>query len=308
MVENTNMTNDVLLLVKNYIEKQYNDEDYNLLKNNINELHKLISQYPEGKPYHYISQDVHVYYKNKRGANTMRYQKLHLLLLIQKQVEGNLNKFPEVIIRCYLKYYQRMVKKIAEDKIPAQIYEYNNDRFLKIQSICSCRAIPVDPFFLEQDKLPLKVLFQGSFKQFFDLAFHVLFKHKGAKPFLKTHTNVIDSASLLSFNAKGWRHMFLNLSSLLKEQTSIKGICGSSWFIDPHLTTISPELSYINDLLKELGASIYKSKADHRTYNDALVFNNKRKKMYEEGKYVPCKYLFIIDRKKLIEWGNKNLL
>lgn len=295
--------------IDEFIKKMDNEKELEKLISQINNLNEIFSAYPKVRCYSHISKAAHRYYANLETKNIIVHQKLHLLLLIKKSLKKlESTNFPECIKVRFVNHFQRTVKSIVEDKLAAEFYDYKNNRFLKLQAVCTLNTFPIYPFILDRDKLSLKTLFHGGIGQFFQSSFNFFIKYKGVAPFYKTHTNILDAISMQAFTENGWRSMFFDLSELMRVEKKIKGVCGTSWFIDPIIKDISPELSYINNLLSEIGATIHKHSTDDKTVKDALFFNPKRKKLFESGEYKPRKYLFIITRSKLISWGDSQRL
>lgn len=298
-----------MIELKNKIDEFVNDvlkKDKNL-NTLLTELQKLFSNYPKVRAYGYISKSVHKFYANISEKDLVDLQKLHLLTLISNSL-NKLDKleFSDVIVAKYQQFWEKTANSLINDTLPEQFYNYKNNRFLKAQSICSSFTIPAYPFILDNDRLSLKFLKYGGLGQLITGILFIIFKLRGFYPLYKTHTNLVDVEAMKTFNEEGWRKMFINVAELLKHKKNIKGICGTSWFIDPKLKDISPELAYINQIFSEMGTKIFEHNTDKNTIKDALFMNQKRKELYESKKYFPQKYVFIIPRVKLIKWAESH--
>ena len=130
---------------------------------------------------------------------------------------------------------------------------------------------------------------------------------RGAYPIYKFHNNQVDYNAMKYFNEEGVRNMFLSVSDLLQRNKKVKGISGTSWFFDPKMKSISPELGYFYDLIIEIGGRVYKSNTNEKTVKNATFLSKKRKSLYEQGLYKPYNYVFIITRKRMIKWGMSNI-
>jgi len=301
--------NNIKITINEFIDS-YNEEEKDYFLSEIKKLHSIISKYPEVRTYRYISDLTHQYYSKLNDyikldeINYKIHQKFHLLLLIKDSINRiESANYPNNIKEYFKKYYERTVKNIINDKIAKKSYNYKSGRFLKMQSVCTLFTFPIDPFILDSGKISLRFLFYNNIKQFFKGIYFIIFKFKGISPFYNTHTNLLDVDSMKSFTENGWRSMFLNLAELMKHQKDIKGVCGTSWFIDPIIKDISPRLSYINNLLTEIGVSIFPHNTTEQTIKDALFLNSERKKLYENGDYKPRNHLFVVTRSELIKWG-----
>lgn len=122
----------------------------------------------------------------------------------------------------------------------------------------------------------------------------------GGKGFYQIHTH---TPYLDEFNEKGWCKCFLRIAEMLKENQSIKGMFGGSWFYDPVIKDISPRLSYLQDIPLQNGARSFYAGLDKS--NSAISKSLSRKKLFEEGKYIPKSYLLIWPRKEILSWAKR---
>jgi hypothetical protein len=121
----------------------------------------------------------------------------------------------------------------------------------------------------------------------------------GNKGYYQIHTHTPD---LSEFHPQGWNNCYLRIAQMLELNPQIKGLFGGSWFYDPQLTAISPRLAYLQNLPLEHGASIFRT--GNEKSNDAIATSPTRRKLFDEGKYIPQSYLLIWPRKALIKWAN----
>ena len=131
-------------------------------------------------------------------------------------------------------------------------------------------------------------------------SFYLILKTGGRKPFFKMHTDSTDRHLMKEFNPDGLDDFFKRIEILMKRQTQVKGICGSSWFFDPALKEISPELSYIREISESYGASFFDLGSNKGIIKDAIFMSPKRIKLYKQGEYMPNAFLMLITRKDLL--------
>ena len=72
---------------------------------------------------------------------------------------------------------------------------------------------------------------------------------------------------------------------MLYANPEVRGLIGSSWYLDPALKDISPELSYLQDLPENNGARIFPLNPS-KSNNGALIGSVRRTRLHQEGKYV----------------------
>jgi hypothetical protein len=109
-----------------------------------------------------------------------------------------------------------------------------------------------------------------------------------------------------SFNKHEMDLAYLRIAELMKRNPRVKGICRRSWFLDPALENISPQLAYIREVPKKNGARIFKTKTRQIDIDFAIAMSAKRRQLYKKGQYVPRGYVYIWPRKAFLEWASRN--
>lgn len=123
----------------------------------------------------------------------------------------------------------------------------------------------------------------------------------GTKPVFRLHVH-LDEAAHLSDST--WRASCCCLARMLQANPAIKGIVGGSWFYDPALPAVSPRLAFINDVLKEAGASWFYA-ADEHENSGALVTSETRRRLYAEKSYQPRTFVVFLPRRAALHWLKK---
>lgn len=271
----------------------------------IDQVIEEIYRYHKVHTYSYISKRIKEYYTTiNKECQIDAFQKLLLLQFIKK-AQGRISKNCDLtpnIIDCYHEAFEKFMTKIENNRFAEEFYRFDDNRYLKVQSVCALHSLPLNPFIIDRDRLSLRFLFSSGLKQFFAGLNLVLFRMKGVSPVYKIHTNQLDLDAMKHFNRNGWTNMFMNLAVLLEEVKDIKAVCGTSWFLDPELINVSPELSYINSLMHDMNAFIFGFRTDKQSVKNALFMNPKRQKLFNEGSYIPRKHLIVILRKDLLIW------
>ena len=120
-------------------------------------------------------------------------------------------------------------------------------------------------------------------------------------PWFRVHT---ESRYLDEFNEPGWDACYLRIATLLRRHREVIGMAGTSWFYDPQLETVSPRLSYLRTRPLERGASIVWSGTTAFDIRSATAKSESRRRLYEEGKYIPVSYTLLWPREKLLAWAD----
>lgn len=121
----------------------------------------------------------------------------------------------------------------------------------------------------------------------------------GNSPLFELHFN---PHRMRQFNHKGWLDVFRLGGEMLKSRPEIKGIMGASWFFDPSLEKISPELNYLRDMISEIGGMFFFEGQTEQDKENSFSMSKVRKEAFEKGIYTPSSYIVIIPRKSLLSW------
>jgi hypothetical protein len=251
--------------------------------------------------------------KSKYGQEAIEtYHKLVLCYFIKDSLSTLRDGFfsPD-ITSFYSRHFEWIFEDFDKKSINNDRYTYNDDFFLKDLSICSLKMFPAGAVTVELSLVNWRFLLrsikygglnQGDPSQFVEASRFYLTRTRGDMPFYETHT---DGRWLREFNQEGWRKSYIRIAEMLKTNSHIQGILGVSWFFDPHLEAISPNLLYLRNLPEQGGARILKFGTTNSDIKNATAVSQKRRKLYEEGTYVPTSYAMIWLREDLIEWANK---
>ena len=301
------MPNNLYILDKTIeeIENNINKINSNLLGNYpIEGYIDQVKKYPEYCSYTFISSDLKTTFEKIKITTNIEalqfYHKLAILNFIKISLdELKKLRFTESILRLYKEWFETVIYDCKNQ--PNDYYDCNKDFFQKDLSICSLKLIPVGgAWALEKAKIGRRFLFTAGLKQFIKSSKFLLLKMKGFKPFYALH--LIDRF-IEKFNSSERVKCFIRIADLLEIHNEIRGIYGKSWFYDPEVARISPNLSYVRKSMLENGAEDFKIGSTQFDINNATSKSNIRKNLYCQGKYFPTAYYVIWPRKELITWA-----
>lgn len=278
-----------------------------LIDNYISELEK----YPKTAHYRFRSKAViNICQDIVLQSNQTILELYHMLLLskliIKSSESDKVTKYPEKIRNLIERDLSKIIHKIDRYSKCTGHYLYENDKFYKDLAICQVKMIPLGAEKVSIGRLSRVFPFKGGIKQFLLGAKIVSFNMKGFEPVFHIHMDTKDTDLLKEFNPQGWYNFYLLLAELLKMDKNIKGATGTSWFFDPALKNISPELNYLREITLQCGARIFYMDQNDSAISKATFMSKKRLEMYKNGSYIPTNYITVIPRKKLLQWASKN--
>jgi hypothetical protein len=274
-------------------------------------IHLLDSQ-PGSFDYHDTSNEIKNYcnaisqYAGDRGL--WMYHKVLLLRLIERSMQKipTLN-LPGEIKSLYFRHFNKIIEQTSADR--DAFYQYTNEKFCKDLALCRLKMIPAGAVLLEESDLSKRFLFKKGLSQFIQGASYIAWQLKGFGPLYQGHLDTRRGSICLGyFNPDGWKQTMKRIAELLKIKTDIKGFFGSAWLNDPVVETISPRLSFVNGCMVhcENGGKLFYNGTTQSTIKNATFMSPARKKLYEEGLYMPASYLFLWPRHKLIKWAESD--
>ena len=117
----------------------------------------------------------------------------------------------------------------------------------------------------------------------------------GFSPWFQIHTHRFN---LENFDERGWETCYRGCQELYQVFPDSLGMFGSSWFYDPVVPEISPRLAYLRDTPLAGGASIHYYSTGGEAIANATATSPSRRKLHEEGKYIPKNYILLWPRAK----------
>jgi len=110
---------------------------------------------------------------------------------------------------------------------------------------------------------------------------------------------------MAEFNEQEAVKFYLRVAELMELQKDIKGYVGTTWYLDPQLLEISPRLAYLQELPRAGGAFFLRHGTEQSDIDMAIKTSETRRRLYQEGKYIPVCYSVLWPRKELIAWAKQ---
>jgi hypothetical protein len=266
---------------------------------------QAVSRYPAVAAYNHVSPEIYQLeraLKERIGASgAALYFQLVLCELIQKNAPAMASgPLPESVKSRFLVNAQRITSAIELESHPAAFYRHGDDKFLKDIGVAALRVLPAGAQKINQTRLPLRIV--KGLEQLKLGAFVALRLGKQG-PIFDMHTDSHDPDLLAEFSEKGWRDFYKTVAQVLEQNPQVIGLFGIGWFFDPAVAVVSPRLSYARELALASGARSFCVGPTDGARESALATSPTRRKLYEEGKYLPQDHLVVWSRKSLIAWA-----
>jgi len=126
----------------------------------------------------------------------------------------------------------------------------------------------------------------------------------GTQPYFQIHTHL---SYLDEFNEAGWNECYLTCRDLYQVHPEVLGMYGSSWFYDPSIQQVSPRLQYLRRVPLSGGADFWLAETEGHFVEDAIATSPTRRKLYEEGKYLPRSFMMLWGKTDQLQWASRNL-
>ncbi|MHC4203330.1 MAG: hypothetical protein ACYSTT_01660 [Planctomycetota bacterium] len=242
--------------------------------------------------------------KSQYGTHALSlYLKLALCCFINDSLERlSHKKLPDEILNLYHEWFEWVLEDFS--KQPDDYYDNRCQSFALDVMTCSLRSIPVGGAWIAEIRsVGLRPFFSGGVKQFFSYLYYIIFKARGFSPYLTTHTA---ARTLRHFNEHQMNLSYLRIVELMKLNPRIKGFYRRSWFLDPNLEDISPKLGYLRKVPLQNGAKLFVAGSTKQDIKYALAVSCTRRRLYDEGKYLPTGYAYIWPRKEFLLYAAKD--
>jgi hypothetical protein len=213
---------------------------------------------------------------------------------------GALSTLPTRVQGHQLRQFQRIVDSLYPS---GSTLSLGQDLFLKDMGLVSLRLLAAAAQLIDvRCGIPRSLLTRQRWQE---AATGVLefAKLGGFKPYMQIHTH---DSYLDEFTEEGWAECYRCCADLCESRPALRGMFGSSWFYDPAVLGISPRLSYLQSVPSQGGASLWYYSTGGDSIANATATSPSRRKLYEEGRYMPKSFMMVWGRDALIEWAGVN--
>ena len=201
-------------------------------------------------------------------------------------------------------YFARILAEIQSDRV--RNFRYENDLRAKDMGVCRLRLIPCGAELIDRfSGVPRSVLISRNVVQTYSALRFFVFKSRHFRIFFESHW---DRRLIRDFSPEGFDRCYMKVASLLEVNPDIHGVIGSTWWFDPVVEQIAPELFYLQKLFLDNGAISINLGSDADAVMDATTFSPNRTKLVESGEYVPRRFMLIWHRTDILLWRNRKLV
>lgn len=261
---------------------------------------------PRIGPYHHVPSEARDFGSRigeSGGTEALEaYNRLAMLRLIDRRLTSKTDDpLTDEIRELRDQHLARILDDMASPR--KGFYRHGNDMFAKDFSVCRGKLLPcgvelVDVF----SGVGRRVLIEGGFRQFVAGAAFFLRAMGAFRPMYELH---FDRRQIAEFNADGYTALYLRLADLLALNPHIRGVVSSSWWHDPRLAEISPELDFIERHPIGAGARLLRGRETAAATADATRFAPHRAALYKAGDYRPRVYLLAWARRDILAWAER---
>ena len=231
------------------------------------------------------------------------YHKLALACFMKDSLKRLMSRsLPKGIISNIHSWYERVIHDF--DRQPASYYDTSKLDFKIDFGVCCLKSLPIGgAWFVKIRMISPRIFFSFDTRSIKQILRCILFKTSGLFPYCIIHTV---PRYMLRFTCEQMNIAYKEIGKLMKYNTRIKGIFRRSWFLDPNLENVSPEMTYLRKIPQHNGGILFKSGTTNQDIKDALAFSSYRRNLYKEGKYLPIVYGYIWPKKEFLEWLSQN--
>ena len=184
------------------------------------------------------------------------------------------------------------------DKVGSRPDPRSRRRLLK----CSwLKWIPASVFYFEYSGIPRRNILLCPWQKKVALTRFLAYRMRGLSPTIYMHLMNVPSGSRFSESQSDASHRLV--AAVLARQPRLKGIAVSSWYCDPAVLRISPHLSFVRELFEQNGGFLHRLGPTEDAAQKALLTSQTRRRLYEEGKYVPTDYARYWARADVLRWA-----
>jgi hypothetical protein len=195
--------------------------------------------------------------------------------------------------------FQRILAALRTSE--AAFYVFANDLFVKDLAICRLKLLPCGSELLDMwAGVPRSIVFRGGLAQLFRSGIFLAGRLRRRWPMYETHW---DRRLIRQFTQPQYDACYKRIAELMELNPDVSGMFGSSWWFDPQVASVAPELVFLRRVPEAHGARVFCLGSDLATTKDAVAFSKKRRELYESGRFRPRRYMLVWPRADLLNWA-----
>ena len=202
-----------------------------------------------------------------------------------------------------LEDFDRILKALGRPR--AGYYKRDNHLFRRDLAIARLKVLPNGFEFYDLDAcIARREMLKGGVRGLFRYA--AAFRTGLLAPLYPLYEPHWDRRYVRYFSAEEYERCCLRMADMLAVNPSVRAVVSPSWWYDPQLKPISPELWFVREIAEAGGARFMLiSSPSPVIISDALAFSPLRKSLHAQGKYNPRGYLMVWPRKAMIAWAKR---
>ena len=205
---------------------------------------------------------------------------------------------PESVAALLAPSFGRMLTQL--DRNERGFFLHGNDLFAKDLALCRLKLLPCGAELIETSaRVPRSLILRGGVRQALDVT-RCFLRWGGFSHWYESHW---DRRLLRAFNLRGYDQCYLRVADLLLRDPRARGLMSTSWWFDPVLDEVSPNLRFLRARPLEGGARLFEVGERAQATRDALHFSPQRQQLHAEGRYRPKAFLLAWARKDLLAWA-----
>jgi hypothetical protein len=209
-------------------------------------------------------------------------------------------RFTQLPARVRTQQLRQLQRMLAEGEATSEWLRIDHDLFHKEFGIATLRLYVAGAQLIDaRCGIPRSIVVKGGVGSVIKNLAGIL-RLGGFRNYFQIHTHKF---MLDTFNEEGWEECYRCCAELYALHPEVLGMYGSSWFYDPVLDVISPRLSYLRATPMAGGAELFFVEEGGSAKNNSLSTSPSRRKLYEEGKYIPKSYMLAWGKAKQIAWA-----
>jgi hypothetical protein len=180
----------------------------------------------------------------------------------------------------------------------------SHDNYCKELTICLHHLIPTGGQLIDPGSgVPRSLLIRPPLLSIPKKVGYVTLICRGYRPFAEFHTH---ERMRHLFTPAGWEYCFRRLPAVFRSYPELRGVVGGSWFFDPQIETISPNLSFVRDVSRRWGAMFLHAGVAPDGAGGAFAMSPHRRDLYNRGMYLPTIYFMVAAKSRILKHAENN--